>query len=171
MSDQRIITISDVKHWDDGGISIKTQAGNWCKPSRKLAGFDWDSMKGQNITASLWKPEGKNTTYITDFKPADGRQPIPQAATAPQSAPVHVRPPAPADDRTNSIIAQTLCKTVSFNSVQEALAGYQWLVEALSGEVVLDGPDPVMHAGDPGQHTQAPNTEAGDPGFSDDIPF
>lgn len=141
-----IITISAVKVWPDGGVSIKDNRERWLKPGKGVSGVDWNSLQGQNIMVDVrpWTNpnSGKVTNYINDWQPADGRQPIPAGVQVAYNAeveaarPASFNPGAPAAnqaqpvsqpagvDRDASIVAQALCKALQNDTCSIAWENY-----------------------------------------------
>lgn len=158
------VTIESIKHWPEGGVSLKTNTGNYIKPGKALRGMDFQQLIGRPILASLFQPEGKQTVYITDydFPPGDGG-PVtpPPPATGSQSAAAPRSAPSQPDSRQASIEAQTCLKAWASCPREvtpgEVVAAFREIQQRLDGQTVdiePEKPDPTRPAF-----------------FDDDIPF
>jgi len=179
MNNQTMITIQQAKHSQSGKtLGIQSSDGTWYQTKN----WELEQQIGNAIYADTSASEfnGKTMHWINDYRLPEQAQtvpghvqqppsmaPQPQAVTsppAPQTAPVARSPVTPAPtkgiDRDASIVAQTLCKTVTFHTIDEAWAAYKQLY---AGYVAwAAGYDPQAEAQSQQQQYDAP---------SDEIPF
>lgn len=138
--------------------------------------FGIASLHGQAIMVN-WSQQnfddGGSIKWINDYSQAPGQPmmtPVPQPAPQPQmqqpvQAPVSPPAPSPAHtaqvDRDASIVAQTLCKTVTFTSITDAWYAYCWAYN----EYLENPPGSSPNRSEEGQ------MQAAEHAFNDDIPF
>ena len=177
MNQQTMITICEARPSQSGKtLGIKDQAGQWYSTKN----WELQNMVGQAIYAETSASEfnGKLMHWINEYTVPDGTsQPPqtvpgatytqaggqPQQAQAPQAL---IRACAPPVNRDASIVAQTLCKTVTFNSYQEAWKAYTALYAKY--QEWASQPDRPPQA-ESEQVLQAQQAQAEE--YSDDIPF
>ena len=179
MDQNKMITICDARVSQSGKtLGIKDQSGAWYSTKH----FELQNMVGQAIYGQCSTSEfnGKTMHWINEYTLPDGTsqaqaapmQPMPQAQAQAQAQ--AVGQPAhqlTAVDRDASIVAQTLCKTITFSNAQEAFTAYSWLYDKY---IVWSKANPV-----PSQEeqlvqqaqAQSPVDERNPPAFDDDIPF
>lgn len=182
MDTPKMITIQEARRSQSGkSLGIRDQEGRWYNSKC----WDLEMAVGMTITAMTSESEwqGKAQYWINSYTMPEGQvvQPAPNApgAIAP-NAPAPMAPippiqtavqlpqaPIPAQptqvDRDASIVAQTLCKTVTFSNIAEACLAYRhayhWYLE-----------DFVHGRAEAEANEQAQNQ--GHDGFGDqDIPF
>lgn len=192
MNTQTIITIEQARQSQSGkSLGVQDRAtGTWYITKC----WDLQNMVGQTITAQTSESDwqGKPQYWINDFYLPDG-QPGgqgpsgPPAVNVPAPQPTAPRPPAqpprvdtgpaahtpvpPAVDRDASIVAQTLCKTVSFSSIDQAWMAYTTLYDFYiqwrdKGGIDLRAAEANEQLNQQQAHAAATERE-----FDDNIPF
>jgi len=159
---QKMITVSGAQRSQSGAsITVTDSEGN--RYSCKQAGIQ--SLIGQALLIDHSQqnfPDGGSITWINSWT-VPGIAPPQQPAQAPQAP---ITPQAPAVDRDASIVAQCLCKTVTFSTYQEAWRAYVVLYGRYM-EWSLQSDRPPQAESE--QVLQAQQAQAEE--YSDDIPF
>ena len=178
MDETKLLTVERAQRSQSGKTLSVLSGDRWYTTKH----FELGNMIGMAIhcqtSESDW--QGKPMYWINDYtipgnQPGTVQPPVPPIqAPPPIQTPVNMpqqamMPPLPsttapqAINRDASIVAQTLCKTVTFTTIQDAWAAYKLIYAAYQGW--LEGPD---HQDEAEQTLQA---QAQAPEFVDNIPF
>jgi len=159
-----MITIQEARRSQSGKtLGIRDQDGVW----HQTKCWDLEMATGHTIYAmtSISEFQGKQMHWINSYEhPAGATPPVlppPPAIQTPVQHPQAPIPPQPQQvDRDASIVAQTLCKTVTFSNIDAAWSAYLTVYGS------------YMDWRDKGHTAQAEaNETVQQQGFSDDIPF
>ena len=201
------ITITDSRPTKTGkNLSIQDQNGNWyCTKAWDLANHIGQTIEA-HITQQTF-PDGGSIDWINDYNfaggpaPAHAVDPHVTGHAAPPAGYAQARPQQPAPplpplpgerwtpppaptptaqvDRDASIVAQALCKTVTFSKPSDAWAAYKSFYQRyMEWKVRHNQPKPVAAPPPPPPPVAAPDpvqppgpTFQDDAEFDDDIPF